>query len=217
MKHRSLQGLAVCLIIGLIAGIIVGYAVAPKNAATASSVNFNKKQALYQDMRKLWSDHVIWTREYIVAFEDGSPGAPQAADRLLKNQEDLGNAIVPYYGKAAGDNLTALLKEHILISFDLLDTVKSGNQTKFNETNASWYKNADDLATFLNNLNPNWKKQDLVTMLDDHMNLTIQEAVYHLNKDYVSDVKEFDMVYDEIMSMSDALSAGIIKQFPGQF
>jgi hypothetical protein len=212
-----LQGLAVSLIICLIVGIIVGYAVAPKNVSAASNVNVNKKQALFQDMRKLWSDHVIWTREYIVAYEDGSPGAAQAEDRLLKNQEDLGNAIVPYFGKAAGDNLTALLKQHIFISIDLIDAAKSGNQSKYNETNASWYENADELAAFLNSINPNWNKQNMVTMLDDHLSLTTREVFSHLNKDYVGDVKSFDMVYDEIMSMSDALSAGIVKQFPGQF
>src|SRR5689334_11165921 len=56
-------------------------------------------------MRKLWSDHVIWTRQYIVAAVAGAPDAQAAADRLLKNQDDIGNAIVPYYGSDAGIKL----------------------------------------------------------------------------------------------------------------
>lgn len=227
MDNKALQGLAICLLIGLIAGGIVGYVMAPKDTAASptvdksainmSSTDPGKKMALYQDMRKLWSDHVIWTREYIVAFEDGSQGAAQAAERLLKNQVDLGNAIVPYYGKAAGDNLTALLKEHILLAVDILDAAKSGNKTKYADANASWYKNADALATFLSGANPAWKKQDLTDMLYNHLNLTTQEAVAHLQKNYADDVKAFDAVYNEMMGMSDALAAGIIKQFPDKF
>ena len=71
---------------------------------------------LRQDMRKLWSDHVFWTRDYIVAAVAGTPDQQAAADRLIRNQEDIGNAMAAYYGKPAGDKLTGLLKEHILIA-----------------------------------------------------------------------------------------------------
>jgi hypothetical protein len=45
---------------------------------------------LREAMRKLWSDHVFWTREYVIAAVDGTPDAQAAAARLLKNQEDIG-------------------------------------------------------------------------------------------------------------------------------
>ena len=57
-------------------------------------------------LRKLWSDHVIWTRQYIIAAVAGTPDADAAAARLLRNQEDIGDAIVPFYGEAAGSRLT---------------------------------------------------------------------------------------------------------------
>lgn len=40
----------------------------------------------------LWADHVIWTRAYIVAAVSDDPSAQSALDRLIKNQEELGNA-----------------------------------------------------------------------------------------------------------------------------
>jgi hypothetical protein len=227
MDNKALQGLAVCLLIGLIAGAIVGYAVAPRNneatstvdksAINASADDFGKKLALYQDMRKLWSEHVMWTREYVIAFLDNKSETPQVAERLLKNQADIGNAIVPYYGKAAGDQLGALLKEHILVAVDLLDAAKSGNQTKYKDADARWHKNAVDLATFLGNANPNWNTTDIVGMLNNHLNLTTQEAVAHMNKNYTEDIRLFDQIYDQICGMSDQISAGIIKQFPDKF
>src|ERR1051325_9478434 len=66
----------------------------------------SKVAAFHQDMRKLWSDHVIWTRDYIVAAVDDRPDAQAAAGRLMKNQEDIGAAVGSIYGKSAGDQLT---------------------------------------------------------------------------------------------------------------
>ena len=227
MDNKALQGLAICLLIGLVAGAVVGYTVAPKDTAAVPTISksaintstgdFGKQLALYQDMRKLWSEHVIWTREYVIAFLDNKSEVPQVAARLLRNQEEIGNATVPYYGKAAGDQLGGLLKEHILVAVDLLDAAKSGNQTKYQDADARWHKNAVDLATFLGNANPNWNTTDIVSMLNNHLNLTTQEAVAHMNKNYNEDIRLFDEIYNQILGMSDAISAGIIKQFPEKF
>jgi hypothetical protein len=227
MDNKALQGLAVCLLIGLIVGGVIGYVVAPKDTAAmptvnkssvnTSAVDISKTQALYQDMRKLWSDHVIWTREYVIASLDSRPEAPKVAERLLKNQEEIGNAIVPYYGKAAGDQLGALLKEHILVAVDLLDAARTNNTTKFKDADTRWHKNAADLATFLSSANPNWKTQEIVSMLNNHLNLTTQEAVAHMNKNYDEDIRLYDQIYNQILTMSDEISAGIVKQYPEKF
>lgn len=66
--------------------------------------------ALKTAMRRLWSDHVIWTREYVVAAIKETPEKDAAAGRLLRNQEDIGNAVAPLYGDDAGKGLTDLLK-----------------------------------------------------------------------------------------------------------
>jgi hypothetical protein len=67
-------------------------------------------------MRKLWTDHVVWTRDYIIAAVGDQPDAKAAATRLMKNQEDIGNAVATFYGAPAGRQLTTLLKEHITIA-----------------------------------------------------------------------------------------------------
>src|SRR5215216_2125864 len=70
-----------------------------------------KEITLRQDMRKLWTDHTVWTRGYIIAALNGSFDADIVAERLLRNQDDIGKAVAGYYGAAAGDQLTGLLKE----------------------------------------------------------------------------------------------------------
>ena len=64
----------------------------------------------------------------IVSFAHDLPDLPATQARLLNNQEDIGNAIRPYYGRAAGNQLTALLNEHIVGAVALLAAAKAGDQ-----------------------------------------------------------------------------------------
>ncbi len=173
--------------------------------------------SLTVSMRKLWADHVIWTREYIVAAIAGTPDAEAAAGRLLRNQEDIGSAVVPFYGAAAGKALTDLLKQHILIAVDLIAAAKAGDDAKFKNADARWTANVAEIATVLSGVNPHWPKKDLVDLLTLHLNLTKGEAVARLKKDWKADVQAFDDIFTEINTVADALTAGIMKQFPAKF
>ena len=168
-------------------------------------------------MRKLWTDHVVWTRMYIVSAVAGSPDAEAAAGRLLKNQEDIGNAIVPVYGEGAGKKLTDLLKQHILIAVDLVGAAKIGDQKKFEESDKKWTANADDIAAFLSAANPFWPEKDVADLLYLHLKLTKEEAVARLTKNWAQDVKTFDEILTEAMVIADTLVEGVIKQFPNKF
>lgn len=168
-------------------------------------------------MRKLWTDHIVWTRQYVVAALAGAPDAEAAAGRLLRNQDDLGNAIVPFYGEAAGKALTGLLKQHILIAVDLIAAAKSGDQSKFKDADGRWTRNAEEIATLLSGANPAWPKKDVVDLLNLHLKLTKEEVVARLAKNWAADVQAFDDVFTEINTVADTLSAGIISQFPAKF
>ena len=125
-------------------------------AASSPSMGADAAQ-LRTDMRKLWEDHVTWTRLYIVSVGAALPDKDLTAKRLIQNQVDIGNAIKPFYGEDAGNKLTELLKEHILGAADLLAAAKAGDQAKVATEKARWYRNADDVAAFLSAANPkNW-------------------------------------------------------------
>ena len=173
--------------------------------------------ALKQEMRKLWTDHVVWTRDYIIAALADHPDAQAAANRLMKNQDDLGSAVARYYGEAAGMQLTTLLKEHITIAVDLIKAAKAGNKDAQKQTDDKWHQNATQIADFLSKANPNWPRQTLVDMMNTHLSTTTAEVVARLNKNWDEDARAFDAVYDHILKMSDAIADGIIKQFPEKF
>ncbi|HEX5807849.1 MAG TPA: hypothetical protein VFY25_04235 [Anaerolineales bacterium] len=171
-----------------------------------------------QAVRKLWEDHVTWTRVYIIAALADLPEADIAAQRLLQNQVDIGDAVKPFYGDEAGEQLTALLSDHILIAADLLTAAKAGDTAGFEDANKRWYENADDIAAFLHSANPgNWPLTEMQMMMKDHLDLTLEEASARLNEDWAGDVAAYDKVHTEILHMADMISDGIIKQFPKEF
>ena len=204
--------------IALAGALLLGCASMPRATTQAGSMDMTSTESraasLKESMRKLWADHVIWTRQYIVSAVAGDPSAQAAATRLLKNQEDLGNAIAPFYGSAAGSRLTDLLKQHILIAVDLVTAAKAGDSAKQADADRRWHDNAAEIATFLSGANPNWSRQALLDMLNQHLALTTQEAVARLHQDWSGDVAAFDQIFTQAMSMADALSSGIAKQFP---
>lgn len=172
---------------------------------------------LKQDMRKLWTDHVVWTRDYIIAAVADQPGAQTAANRLMKNQEDIGNAVGTFYGAAAGRQLTTLLKEHISIAVDLIKAAKAGDKAGQQAADAKWQQNGVAIADFLSKANPNWPRATLVDLMKGHLTSTTNEVVARLTKNWDADVRAYDEVYRHILMMSDALADGIVKQFPNKF
>jgi hypothetical protein len=175
------------------------------------------KAAFRASMRVLWEDHIVWTRMVIVDLIAGTPDADAALTRLLKNQTDIGNAIKPFYGQAAGDRLTALLRDHILIAGRLLTTAKAGDAAGFATAKADWYANADDIARFLASANSRWPLADLQEAMKIHLDTTLDEAVARLTGDWTADVAAYDRVHGHILHMADILSDGIIAQFPSAF
>ena len=172
---------------------------------------------LKSGMRKLWEDHITWTRNVIFNIIDGLPGTTEAVNRLLQNQVDIGNAIKPYYGNSAGDQLTALLHDHITIAADLLTALKNDNTAAYNTAYAQWVTNADAIAALLSSVNPNWPLAEMTSMMHEHLNATGAEALARKTGDYAADVTAFDNVHLQILQMADMLTEGIVKQFPNKF
>ena len=169
------------------------------------------------DMRKLWSDHAFWTREVIGCIVDNSPGKAEAIGRLLRNQDEIGDAIKPYYGELAAKELTRLLRYHIVVAADVVTAARDGNASALEKANVKWYANSKEIAEFLSKANPNLEAADMRYMMDYHLRLTTTEVVTRIQKNYTENVKAFDKVYYEVLEMSDMISLGIVKQFPEKF
>lgn len=181
------------------------------------TISVTSAAILKSNMLQLWEEHDTWIRNVIFCIVDELSGTDQAVKRLLQNQVDIGNAIKPYYGEEAGKKLTALLTPHITISAEVVMAAKVGNTAALDKANKRWYANAEEISEFLSKENPNWRLADMKMMMNDHLQLTTDEAVQRIKKDYDADVVAYDKVHLEIIKMSDMLANAIVKQFPEKF
>ena len=195
------------------------------STTVATKPIFATEFELRNAMRKLWEDHITWTRNVIISFEVNLPDPAAtlpdlgaALNRLLRNQADIGNAIKPFYGADAGDQLTALLREHIVIAGEVITAAKTGDTDGLADAQARWYANAHDIAVFLSTANPdNWPLAEMDAMLREHLDATTAEVVARLTSDWTGDVAAYDEVHVQALDMADMLSAGIVAQFPKRF
>jgi hypothetical protein len=177
-----------------------------------------KQVALREDMRRLWEDHITWTRLAIISVTTDSPDTEATVGRLLKNQSDIGNAVKPFYGRKADNELTNQLRRHILIAAEVIAAAKAGDSAKLADAQARWAKNGDDIAAVLASVNPRyWKLGAMKAELRIHLKLTTDEAVARLKGDWSGDVAAYEKIHTHALHLSDVLSDGLMKQFPRRF
>jgi hypothetical protein len=225
MRTGRTWSVAIAAALAVATAVVLAFGPSPSATHTASATAHGSaggatvpEQALRDGMRRLWIDHVTWTRLFIVSFVGDLPDLDATTQRLLRNQADIGDAIVPFYGPEAGEQLTTLLEEHILVAADVLQAAKVGDGEAFESAKDAWYANARRIARFLHEANADeWPLADVRRMMREHLDLTLEEAAAQLGGDYARSVALYDDVEDEILHMADMLAEGLIAQFPEAF
>ena len=214
MKKTAI-GMLVVFSVCVMAALPAGAQTMP---GTGSGMMMTKPAAdLGMAMRKLWEDHITYTRNYIISALAGLEDASAIAGRLLRNQDDIGNAIKPFYGDAAGAKLSALLRDHILIAVDVVKAAKAGVAADLDAASKKWTANADDIAAFLSGANPNWTLATITDMLHKHLEYTTEEVVSRIKKDWPGDIAAYDKGHEHMLKFADMLTHGIVLQFPAKF
>jgi len=190
----------------------------PMSSTMSTKMVLSKSSVeLKMKMRKLWEDHVTYTRNYIISSMAELGDTTAVVDRLFKNQDEIGAAIKPFYGEAAGKKLATMLREHITLTSEIVKEAKMGNNVAASEVNKKWYANADDIAIYLSAANPNWNKVDVMNMLFQHLDFTTQEVVARQKKDWAANIDAYDRGHLHMLMFADVLTVGIVKQFPKRF
>ncbi len=180
--------------------------------------SINEQQcSLRCNMNKLWTDHVLWTRQFIISSVAGLQDKDAVVQRLLHNQDEIGNAIAPFYGAEAGRELARLLKKHITIYADLVKAALMHNTDEVNNLYTQWRMNAAELGAFLSKANPYWNQQQMTDMFNEHLRLTAIELQLRMNSDWVADIANFDEIFKQALMMAKNLADGIAQQFPASF
>lgn len=169
---------------------------------------------LSNTLRRLWMEHVFWTRLFIQSTLNTTADLDDVTARLLRNPTDFAAVLRPLYGNQAAAQFESLLRDHLTIAAQLVNAVKAGDANAYNAQRLKWYANADALATFLAEINPYWNMRDWQKMLYDHLYMTEEEVMQYAGKDYAASIRQFDDIQREALEMADMMATGIMRQFP---
>ena len=169
------------------------------------------------DMRSLWEEPVAWTRMAIISLVFDLLDLNEVLTRLLKNADDMGDMIRRLYGDEVAVTYSQLIKDHLLIAADLVKAALAGNEQRAQEAEAKWYENADDIARFLNSVNPFLTEEAVREMFYKHLDLTKQEAVFMINKEFEKDIAVYDEIEKQAREMADAISDAMVLHYADMF
>ena len=96
---------------------------------TKSSPAAISRTVFHDRMRELWSDHIAYTRMFIISAGSNLADTADVAQRLLRNQDEIGEAVKPYVGDAGGSQLASLLRNHIAWAAKTLIAAKGNAAT----------------------------------------------------------------------------------------
>jgi hypothetical protein len=214
----GLIAFASMIIVLAVSGTGESHAARTHARASGAPLRTAKAVGFHDEMRALWEAHGSWTHMVIISFVGSLPNLPAEEQVLLQNQVDIGNAVKPYYGAAAGNKLTKLLKEHILGAVKVLVAAKSGDKTQLAQAEAAWYANGRQIGDFLHAADPKFLSRAAARrMMKIHLDQVIEQAVDELQGQYTADAQAYGPYIRHILDMADMISGGIIRQFPARF
>jgi hypothetical protein len=169
-------------------------------------------------LRDLWIEHAFWVRAVVVetiAQNDAAAGA--AEKEVVANAKQIGVAIEPFYGKDASAKLFELLAGHYGAIKDYLNATIANDKAKQDVAFKSLVDNAAAISKFLSGANPNLPYDALNGLLVAHGNHHVQEILQLRAKDYAGEAKTWKAMKDHLYVIADALTDGLVKQFPKKF
>lgn len=183
-------------------------------ASATSATALTTRMAL----RDLWVEHIFWIRNYAIANQDGNTAqAATAQNEVVSNAKAIANSIAPLYGQPAADQLLTLLAGHWGSVKHYSDARVANDKADQQAAIAELSANAKSLAAFLAKANPYLPEPTLQAMLSAHGAHHVTQIEQLAAKDYKGEAQTWSMMRTHILALADALTAGLINQFPDKF
>lgn len=171
-----------------------------------------RQMELRNQLRKLWEQHVFWTRLFIISTAGCLGDVELVTRRLLRNPGDFALVFLPFFGRNAACRFRNLFTEHLTIAGDLVNAAKCQDTAAADAARRKWYANADELAKLFAEMNPHWSERKWRIMLHTHLEMTEKQAALRLAGHFAEDIQIFDRIEEEALKMADYMWEGILLQ-----
>lgn len=204
--------IALGLAFGMAPSVFAADAPAPAAAAATTAPAAPK---LHAAMRSLWQGHIHHTRDYALAVKAGdSAAANKAADEVVANAKQIANAVGGFYGAPAGEQMLTLLAGHWGGVKAMTDAEHAGDTAGVNKAMNDLTSNADAIAKFLSDANPNLPDSAVRSLMMTHVGHHAAQIREIMSGDTAGEAKTWAAMQSHMNAFADALSGGIAKQFP---
>ena len=165
------------------------------------------KVDLKATLRKLFTDHAVYTKFVLNDIVDGVSSVNAFLNRLLDNQVDIGNQLKAIIGEEAGNTLTYLLQQHIKLAGEVIKSAAGHDDENVLQRNVNeLFENSNKVAEFLSSLNPEQLPYDVTeSMFHTHNQFVIDMTISRLNGQHEEEQRLYDAYYNEILELSDAI------------
>jgi hypothetical protein len=193
------------------------------------AVVINERTLVFRmDSRTLWTRYSLGMINYSVSSFGDLGSTPSVEKNLSKAAATIGDFFIPYYGVRAGTKIGSLLTVIVINGTKVVEAIKNKRDTAAYEI--IWNKQIDELAIYLNELNPGQYPVDLVTeQFASLANAWTTDFKARYNGDFVTDSITLDLILKIAVSgipnhvnkgyssIADILSRGVIAQYPLSF
>ena len=165
-----------------------------------------------ENIRILWSDHLLWVRQFLISLMFRLLDLSYVTIRTLQDAIDFSMQLAPFYGLDNAKQYETLLAERVLLLAELASTIRIDGDATVQI--AKLQANADDIATLLSGLNPYWDKAVWQKMLYTQYQLE-EQLIRQIKLDKFSEsIQIYDAIYQNALQMADYMINGITAQFP---
>lgn len=188
-------------------------------AASAAATDHGPRAVEFRgNMRTLWENDAIYMRAVTVSLLADLPDMVRNYQRLTQCQAEIANAVRPFLGEASADRLNTLLNEQVNLACATLTAAKSGDPGRLDEARSAWRQSADRLCVSLTAMSPvGWETSSLQDLFGALLDATCTQASCRLRQDWAGDLAASEISHQQSQKLADALSLGIIRQFPDEF
>jgi hypothetical protein len=163
----------------------------------------NSTKLLNQSL-ELWFNQIYQTREYMLSYFQISSNVQPCLDRLIQNQQDIGNFLGNYLGTTTGATIAELFTEHINILPKVLASANTSQQTP------DWSENMEKIALSLSTaLKADFKGLNII--LQKYLDLTEAQAISIKAKDYYQSQQDFNNIMLNIKDISHIITNNMIS------
>ena len=180
---------------------------------TQISEECQKQITLLSNLRRVWAQHVWWSRLYILSIVYDLPYQDLIFNRTLRNSSDFFRFLERFYTPKQLKPIETLFEEYNKTKSTYLYNKVAGNSYAASIYRKRWYEIADQLADLMYQLNPFLPPSRSKPLIYSLIEGTDSQVENMLIGQTEKEIMFFDMIELEAYEFADFIATGMMSHF----